>query len=242
MTAYHIPNHVHFAVEADAAVFLDLRSDQYSMMLGAKARAFSALLTRTSESIDRVITLDSGASAGNQAINRLVVTELLQNRLLMNDRGQATVPQPAHISLPEQRLLPIAAGRAPIIAARDFRRFLAAAAVAQWRLAYRSIENTVCCLQRRGLDGRSRHTLDLDEARTFVSIFNRLRPLWIKSRMCLFDSLALLEFLANYNCYPNWIFAVQMEPWAAHCWVQHDTTSFNQDVDEARTYLPLMIV
>lgn len=51
MTAYYIQAHVHFAVAADAIVFMDLRSDQYSMLTGQRAHSFLSMLHITGASI-----------------------------------------------------------------------------------------------------------------------------------------------------------------------------------------------
>jgi hypothetical protein len=59
---------------------------------------------------------------------------------------------------------------------------------------------------------------------------------------CLYDSLALLEFLARYRIYPDWVFGVQTRPFAAHCWVQQGDIVFNDTVEHVTGYSPIMIV
>ncbi len=59
---------------------------------------------------------------------------------------------------------------------------------------------------------------------------------------CLFDSLTLLNFLARYGIFPDWVFGVQARPFAAHCWVQLDEIVFNDTVEHVGGYTPIMTV
>jgi hypothetical protein len=38
------------------------------------------------------------------------------------------------------------------------------------------------------------------------------------------------------------MFAVRLEPWNAHCWVQHGQFIFNEDVETAAGFTPIMTV
>jgi hypothetical protein len=59
---------------------------------------------------------------------------------------------------------------------------------------------------------------------------------------CLHDSLALLEFLARYDIFPDWAFGVRARPFVAHCWVQHGDIVFNDTVEHVAGYTPIMVV
>jgi hypothetical protein len=69
-----------------------------------------------------------------------------------------------------------------------------------------------------------------------------LRAFFPVKFLCLFDSLALIEFLSCYGLFPAWTFAVRIEPWAAHCWVQQGDYLFNEEIEEAEDYMPIMSV
>jgi hypothetical protein len=77
---------------------------------------------------------------------------------------------------------------------------------------------------------------------TLVAAFHLLRPCFDRKYLCLFDSLALIDFLANYSVFPSWVFGVQSEPFAAHCWVQSHGVVLNDSLDRTRGYTPLMAV
>jgi hypothetical protein len=243
MSEYYIPNHVHFAIEGDAAVFVNLRTDQYSMLFGEKARAFSALVSRTGDSIQRVVRIEHSVQDDkSKALQDDLVSDLLAHGVLSRESSNATGHIPAIIPLPQENLLEPQTHRHINIGARDVWTFLVSCVIAKWWLSRARIERAVSAIRRRQHLRGGDNQLDVAEARRLVCIYNKLRPIVPHDYVCLFDSLSLLEFLARYDCYPRWVFAVQLEPWAAHCWLQYGRIAFNEDVDWARTHLPLMSI
>lgn len=241
---YFIPEHVYFTLEGDTVVFMDLKADQYSMVVGPKTLAFNSLLSRTRDVVDRVISLDASALDADPPFRRDMILELLGNGLLTRCSVRASRPMPAHIPLPDTNLVEFCYDSDPeTITARELCTFFVSAAVATWRITYQRIEAIVRSVEERNQHSRKcQKTFDLTHARRLVRIYNKLRAFVPRDYLCLYDSILLLEFLARNNCYPSWIFAVKLEPWAAHCWVQSGTVAFNQDSDDARAYLPIMVV
>jgi len=242
MATYHIPSHVHFAVEGDAAVFLDLRSDRYSMLIGAKGRLFKSLVSGRHTGIQRILYLDHPLADHEDAVTcRELIADLTNNHLISAEETAMADPAIADIPLPEEDLLEPHQTTDMRIRARDMAAVIISCAIAKWRLSFSSIEHTVNVIhRRRRLYARERPAVT--DVRRLVRIYNQLRPLVPHSYLCLFDSLALLEFLARHDCYPSLVFAVQLEPWNAHCWVQQGGVSFNESIHKARTYLPLLSV
>jgi hypothetical protein len=75
-----------------------------------------------------------------------------------------------------------------------------------------------------------------------VQTFMTLRPLSSRSYLCMFDSLALIEFLSLFSVFPNWIFGVKTDPFYAHCWVQYDNVILNDTVEAVAQYTPIMSI
>ena len=121
-------------------------------------------------------------------------------------------------------------------------RFVVSCAVAWLRLHLQRLEKTVRSVERRKVRRSARHPLDWSKASYLVAVFSRLRPLFPANYFCLFDSLALVEFLARHNTFPTWVFAVRTDPWGAHCWVQEGDTLFNDGTDDVAEYLPIMTI
>jgi Transglutaminase-like superfamily len=240
--SYVIPGHVHFGFDRDAVVFMDLRNDRYSMLIGDRARQFASMLSPRAGSTSRTLCLHDPELLPGGAPAASLVSELLDYHLISDGDQGPHGPVSEVLQFPEQHLLELLPGSETAATPRDIWTFLASCSIASWRLKFRCIEHTVNRVALRNRLGISRHPMELARANRLVRIYNSLRPLFPRDFLCLFDSLALLEFLARHGCYANWIFAVRLNPWTAHCWVQYGTTSFNQDIDAARTYLPLLAV
>jgi hypothetical protein len=130
------------------------------------------------------------------------------------------------------------------IDARAVVAFLGASLFAKLVLRFYSLERVV----RRVRDRKAAHAtkslpFDVARARRLVDIFARLRVFLFSHReKCLQDSLALLEFLARYDLFPSWVFAVRARPFVAHCWVQHEGFVFNDTAEHVSGYTPIMVV
>jgi hypothetical protein len=84
---------------------------------------------------------------------------------------------------------------------------------------------------------------NLEEAQRLAHIFLLVQPAFFSAQdACLRTSLTLVEFLARYRIHPQWVFGVQMNPFAAHSWVQQGSTVLNDTVEVARAFTPILIV
>lgn len=127
------------------------------------------------------------------------------------------------------------------IGIHDVVRFMSACARASRLLKTRPIGEVVAAVRARKERGR-KVSARTDDLRRQVLIFRRLRPLYPRPYLCLFDALALVEFLACRGHYPAWVFGVQLEPFGAHCWVQIDERVLNEETEYAREFTPIMAV
>lgn len=79
--------------------------------------------------------------------------------------------------------------------------------------------------------------------RELVERFVRARAyLFSIKNECYYDSLALLEFLARFAIYPDWVLAVRTRPFAAHCWVQQEGLVLNDTLARAKAFTPIVRV
>lgn len=83
---------------------------------------------------------------------------------------------------------------------------------------------------------------DFERARSLASVFERLRLFYPRSYLCLFDSLALIHFLARFHVYPDWVFGVNADPFEAHCWVQVGNVVLNDTLARVSAFTPIMYV
>jgi hypothetical protein len=237
MNRYYIPQHVYFASDAGAVVFMDLVSDRYSMFVGAKARTFLAMLQITPSSLQELSLRD--AESCDPDLRQEVLSDLLENGLLTDAPDHATSARPP-LMLPEFNLLEASDAQRERVRMRDIWRFVTSCIVSIYKLRFTSLNETIDCIKRRKGSVGNAESASLPDLRHLVALYRTLRPLFPHDFLCMFDSLSLVEFLARYHHYPDIIFAVRLDPWSAHCWVQHSAVALNEDVEETRAYLPIM--
>jgi hypothetical protein len=132
----------------------------------------------------------------------------------------------------------------PRIGPVSFSRFVVAAIRARLLLRYRTFESVIARVSSR-IQRSARDNEKHDEARVheLIAIFAALSPVFFAAKdACLFDALALSEFLSAYDIYPHWVFGVQGRPFAAHCWLELDGLVLNDTVDHVKRYTPIMVV
>ena len=120
-------------------------------------------------------------------------------------------------------------------------RFFLACAKADWQLRTKVFSRTLARIERRRRRADSSSVIsNVPHVSTLVAAFQTLRPLYPRSYLCLFDSLALLEFLAGYRFLPRVVFGVVADPFQAHCWLQHGSAVINDELERVGRYKPIL--
>jgi hypothetical protein len=228
MAHYFLPAHVHFCARGDAFVFLDLRKDDYTLIDGRSADAIRVLCA-------------GGRPRGTDALNE-ALNELLSAGLLTADPMKGRSVAPTLVELADELLVDPESPPKPRITLHHFWHFVCACTLATIRLRRDPIEALIRKVEARKARLRSSSTADFSRARQLTVVFQTLRSFFPRDYLCLFDSLALVEFLARYELFPTWVFAITLEPWGAHCWVQEGRFIFNEGVEEAARYSPVMAI
>jgi hypothetical protein len=83
---------------------------------------------------------------------------------------------------------------------------------------------------------------DWPAARACAGFFQACRPWYPRDFLCLFDSLALFQFLALQGMVVDWVFGVRAEPFEAHCWLQRDDVVLNDAVERVAGFVPILVV
>jgi hypothetical protein len=131
----------------------------------------------------------------------------------------------------------------PVTSTRVF-RFLTGATFAAASLKLRTLlAITESVAARRDRCARAPRSESPDALRDAVAVFDKLRPLLFASRdKCLFDSLALINFLALEGMFPRWVIGVTTRPFGAHSWVQDGTMVLNDQHEHVRGFRPILVV
>lgn len=224
---YFLPQHVYFCTPDDKFVFLDLRKDEYTMLEAEQAGAFASLLQGDGNVSEK---------RGSMAILR----DLAAAGLLTIDKASGKPVAPSCIEWPTAQLqLPSSSGGTAVHIV-DLWRFLVACTIARVSLRFQNIEAVVRRVAERKQARDSR--VDRESVERLVGVFTKLRSIFPVNYLCLYDSLALIEFLACYGVFPAWVFAVRLAPWGAHCWVQDGIFALNEDIETTESYIPIMAV
>jgi hypothetical protein len=120
-------------------------------------------------------------------------------------------------------------------------RFFLACARVDWRLRKTKLSRTLARIEQRRIRARSPAAAsDVQHISGLMTAFQDLRPLYPRPYLCLFDSLALLEFLAGYRSFPRIVFGVVADPFHAHCWLQEGNMVLNDDLERIGHYKPIL--
>ena len=120
-------------------------------------------------------------------------------------------------------------------------RFFFACGTVDWRLRTQSFSRNLARLIRRRQRADSSNAIyNAAYVSRLIGTFKVLRPLYPRAYLCLYDSLALLEFLAGCRVLPHVVFGVVADPFQAHCWLQEGSTILNDDLERVRRYKPIL--
>lgn len=222
---YRLCEHVYWCERNSQVVILDLKHDRY-LTLDSRA---SSIFPRLVDGGD-CSPMDTETC---ELVEALLDRELLTTRTLAGKCGQ-----PLALPTPAFEVTADSFDGCLSLRARDVYTFWLALAKTSMRLRLLSLIHVVSAARRRRVK-RSR----ADNLATHVAVFGRLRPLAFTSRnACLFESLAIIEFLATFGADASLVFGVQTAPFGAHCWVQLGDTVINDTVEHVRGFTPIMVV
>jgi hypothetical protein len=165
--------------------------------------------------------------------------QLLDRELLVPRAPSARPVTPTQWTLPTETLQP-PVSRGFITSVVHAPTFLYSSLFADHALRRRSLDAiTRIVSRRRAQQGRSGPFPWLRTSRVIVT-FNSLRLFYPRSYLCLFDCLALLNYLSFHSIFPTWVFGVVADPFSAHCWLQQDGVVLNDTVETVAKYTPIM--
>lgn len=233
----YLSKHVHVAFSGVNCIFLDLRRDRY---ISASRIALASLDPAPAgmPEADGDSQTDGPKAPTSKLLTALKAAGLVTSEPQL---GKPFLPTPAPSPAAE-----LASPDTLRRSAEDRRHAcmaLLACVRATGSLRFHSIESTVNRVISRGTKGRAAaNAFDYERASALVDKFQKFRPMYPRNYLCLFDSLALLDFLAFYRMYPRWLFGIRTQPFEAHCWVQEGHTVFNDTVEHTRQFTPILMI
>jgi hypothetical protein len=237
-SSYRLCEHVYWCERNSRVILLDLRTDLY-LALDSRASSFFPKLVQ-----GEVPTAALQAVWGAQ-VNELAEA-LLDRGLLTTEPGRGKDGGPVAVPPPSFEVTADSLDGRVWLRSRDVTAFWVSIARTGIHLRVLPLFYVVTAARTRRAQRAAyplrngRRPYDLA---TRVAVFDRLRPLAFTARdACLFESLAMIEFLALFDLHASWVFGVQTAPFCSHCWVQLGDTVINDTVEHIRGFTPIMAI
>lgn len=238
MARYSLATHVFVCRDEDYIVVLDVREDRYFSLDAARTAVLTPFLTGWPAS-------ESGPGTNMGQPLEDVVQPLLSQGWLLEGEAAGKDATPVSVAAPHAEVQDEIHGARPKIDLRAVLAFFAASVLAKVLMRIWSFERVIrrVAARKAAAAARGGSLVDIERARQLMEVFGHLRVFLFSHREeCLRDSLAVLEFLAGYGVFPDWVFGVRARPFAAHCWVQHQGIVCNDTAEHAGGYTPIMVV
>jgi len=238
MARYALAGHVFVCVNGEHLVLLDVKEDRYWALEAAQTSGLGSLVGGWP------VKSADAADAETPTPETEAAIEVLRGRGLLTDSvppGKDATPVSA---TPPQKELITDSEPAVGGSGGSWWSFFSACAFAKIAMRTWAFERVINRVrQRKARMAPTAAPLDTERARRLVQAFVHYRVFLFSSRNeCLYDSFALLEYLARHGIYADWVFGVQTRPFAAHCWVQYGDIVFNDTVEHVSGYTPIMVV
>lgn len=225
MERLYLPDYAWFCFCDTRAVFADLRNDVYLRVNEEKSAALREIVESDGMTSERVL---------------VVLDELIQYGLLTPHEINARPVSPttlvaASVPLLESDMAPSRIG------VREIANFLYACVSVDLRLRGGQIFNTVTRVNKLRSHERECEP-GMHRLRELAGAFRQLRPLYPRKSACLFDTLALIEFLSRYKATPTYVAGVNNRSGEAHCWAQLDELLILDDPERVAAYTAIVVV
>ncbi len=236
MAPYALASHVFVCLQDEHVVFLDVRRDRYFALEAAKTRGLGALVRGWP------VAAEGDASRLADLMKSGVFQVLAERGLLAHGERRGKDATPIRCASPAEEIEADDTAAMPAIGPLAVCRFSAAALAASLSLRLAPFERVIARAHRRRTAAAAAPELNRERAQELIAIFSWLRPFAFTAKdACLFEALALGNFLASHAIHPQWVFGVQARPFSAHCWLQYGAIVLNDSVEHVSQYTPIMV-
>lgn len=212
-----VPAHLGFCITPSGAMFLDTRRGRYFGLPQDLEAAFSTLAASAFDGLDDGLALERLKALG-------VVEDVA-------DAQDRCWPSAAKTSLRDS-----VAKAEVAVSGGDIVAVAAAVLRARAKLRRAPLAQIIAGLPKAGgAKGRG-------DLQGLVRRYQQARR-WTPIRpVCLLDSMAMLDFLADRGHRPALVFGVTRQPFKAHCWLQDGAVALNDHLDHVVGYSPILAV
>ena len=122
----------------------------------------------------------------------------------------------------------------------DIARAIVAQRQAASLIRHRGLAGAIAALASDGPASRSRPADFQAAARRVAAAFASMPLAFAKAGQCLPRALAAYRMCRLAGAEPSLVFGVQLEPFAAHCWLQLGSEVVIGDLEQARMFTPIL--
>lgn len=220
---FTLPDGVSYCDAGDRLVFLDIKRDRYVALAADAEASFRRAVADESLTAEEARTLE----------------ELISNGLLQRSAGGPRLTPCAAPACAEGSLIDGSRSASPARVAHALWRLLHARITCGLRPLERTIGNLA---QRKAAPPVRRIAPSLGVMEEVAAAFSSTALLAAPLDRCLPRSVAVAHMLLDLGIKPDFVIAVRLQPFSAHCWVQHGATLINETSDRAQTYTAILVV
>lgn len=217
-----VRNGIKFCSAGARTVFLDVSSGRYFLLAGDASLAFQRWSNRELLDLDDLRLL-------KQLIDRRFLTSTDECGASGSTVGTDPIPPQQDLRVSIQRPSPSLVGYAIL------QRLIWTRRVRKWPLS--RIIDTHDQLERNSRSLRQPGSVGIHQV---ARAFEHADLLLGNHDRCLERTLALAAVCRKNGISAQIVIAVQMNPFAAHAWAQHDNIVLNERVDRARLFKPIL--
>lgn len=229
----YLAQHVSFCVVGRHCVFIDVNANRY----------FCIERQRHDELVNLISSSNSVPEQTDAVSAKQTLSQLLQKGLLVAEENHGKPYEAA--SNPKANQQAFWRATKGKITGKRLINFTTAALRTEFELKLLSFPNFVQTHARRGtsdLQGIGELTEDVALRDDLVNSFDRMRPLHPRASVCLYDTVFLKNYLAEFGFNSTVVFGVRTDPFMAHCWLQDRQTTLNEDLFIAGRYTPILSI
>ena len=238
---YVVPDYIYTCATEAGVVVLDARRGKYSMVTSDRARSLEGVVQGWPALPLMEFVAGHQTTPSSSLLKSLVdggmVMPVADLPLRVCERGAVSVAQEALLDA-------MAARDPPRIHWRDVVLFFRSVMYATVMLKWRPFEALLFNFrQRKESRTTGAVTRSIAQIRECVRIFCWLRPFaYAESDACLFDSVALMDFLYRHGVLADFFIGVRIRPFVAHSWVQAQGFALNGLPEYLAAYSPILSV
>jgi hypothetical protein len=218
--SFSISDGVSFCTPGNRTVFLDVLNDRYLTLTAEAEQAFR-----------RLISSDPLGAADCAQLQDLVASGLLQDS--PGPAPSAARARAAARSLFQEQMH---------ARARDTASALAWLARTRIGMALRPLRSTLRALREAKLCADLEPAPPAEELSRVAAAFSRCSMWASPLDRCLPRSVAAARLMIERSLDADFVIGVRLQPFSAHCWVQHQDVLINETLDRVRNYTPILVV